>query len=230
MVKSTASGRAWASAWLVHAALLLGACSARVQPCRSPSVCPEHDECLAQRCVPVGAEPVGPGSQRLVLEPLQIAVVREHDHPQPALPPSVSLGGPSARAEQLLLRFPQAWHELNVTAAFLLLEPASGAEPSAGDVMLDVSLAAGAWSSGTAGEAPSIRSPSSAGVGRTRPPAGVVIDVTALLQELAQNPDRDRGFVVRASGTSERGAVYSTGAGGIAPRLDVYFRPHAGAR
>jgi hypothetical protein len=215
--------------WLAATALLLACCTPSVQPCRSPSVCPTNEECLAQRCMPLGAEPVDPGSERLVLEPLQVAVVRVHGRPQPGLPPTVSLGGPG-EGEQLLVRFPEAWAGMQVNAAFLLLEPAVGAEPSAADVALDVALASSSWSSGTADEAPSTRSPRSSGVGRTRPPAPLRIDVTAQLRELAREPGQNRGFLIRARGASPRSVVYSTGADGFAPRLDVYFRPGSVAR
>jgi hypothetical protein len=222
-------GKRRCRAWLCNVALLLASCTPSLQPCRSPNVCPKTEECLAQRCLPLGAEPVDPGSRRLVLEPVQVAVVRAHHSPQPGVPPTVSLGGPSGQSEQLLVRFPEAQAGLDVSAAFLLLEPAVGAEPSAGDVVLDVALASGSWSSGTADEAPSTRSPSSSGVGRTRPPSALRIDVTAQVRELVKQPGQNRGFVIRASGTSARGAVYSTGADGFAPRLDVYFRSGSGA-
>lgn len=216
--------------WLAGVALLLGACTRPLQPCRSPSACPENEECLAQRCLPVGAEPVDPSSRRLVLEPVQLAVVRTHENPQPGVPPTVSLGGPSEQSEQLLVRFAQSWLSSDVDAAFLSLQAAAAAEPSADDVRIEVALASGSWSSGTVGDAPSTRSPSSSGVGRTRPPAALRVDVTAQLRELAEQPERDRGFVVRASGESVRSAVYSTGTDGFGPRLDVYFRPRSLAR
>jgi hypothetical protein len=221
--------RVGARAWLLPGALLL-CCAPALQPCRSPSVCSENEECLAQRCVPLGADPVDPGSRRLVLEPLQVAVVRRQRAAAGGLPASVTFGGPTDQSEQLLLRFPEAWAGTDVSAAFLLLRPAPSAAPSASDVPLDVALAASSWSSGSTAEAPSIRSPHSAGVGRTRPPATLRIDVTALLRELASQPGQGHGFVVRAREESTRGAVYSTGADGLAPRLDVYFRPRSTAR
>ncbi len=180
--------------------------------------------------MPLGAEPVNPGSQRLVLEPLGVAVVRAGVPGQAGLPPTVTLGGPAGQSEQLLLRFPEAWLGLDVVAAFLLLLPAPDAEPTAEDVGLDVALSSGTWTSGTVSEPPSSRAPSSAGVGRTRPPAAVRVDVTAFFRELSKHPGNDRGLVVRATGASRRGAVYSTGADGFAPRLDLYFRPHASTR
>jgi hypothetical protein len=107
----------------------------------------------------------------------------------------------------------------------LLLEPALDAEPTAADVQVGVALVAGRWTSGILTSAPASHGPASAGVGRTRPPALLRLDVTAQLRELAKQPRSDHGLLVFAKQSSARGAIYSTGIDGVAPRLDVYFRP-----
>jgi hypothetical protein len=205
-------------------AITLFACAASPLPCRSPSACPAGSECLADRCVPLGAEPVDPQSQRLVLEPVAIAVVRREGGRQSALPPTVTLGGPQQQSEVLLLRFAHSWAPLDIDSAFLLLEPALDAEPTADDVEISVALVAGGWTSGILTDAPSSRGPTSSGLGRTRPPAVLRVDVTALVRELAKQPRGERGFLVRAAQPSSRGAIYSTGIDGVSPRLDVYFQ------
>jgi hypothetical protein len=204
-------------------AVLLG-CASTPVPCRSPSACPGGKECLAHRCAPIGAEPVDPESQRQVLEPSAVAVVRRGVDGQRGLPPQVTFGGPPARSEQLLVRFAEVWAGREIDTAFLLLEPDPDAEPSAEDVQLDVALAAGDWASGSSSSAPSSRKPVSAGLARTRPPTPLRVDVTAQLRKVAREPSSDHGFIVRASSPSTRGAVYLTGADGVAPKLDVYFR------
>jgi hypothetical protein len=206
------------------AALWLGGCAAAPRPCRSPTACPEGSECLANRCLPLGAEPVDPDSQRIVLDPVAVAVVRPGARAQSALPPTVTFGGPASRDEQLLVAFPDRWGPVEIDTAFLLLEPALDAEPSAGDIEIGVVVAAGEWRSGTAGEAPASHGPKAAGLGRTQPPAALRIDVTALVREIARQPQGTHGLVVRAEHPGPRGAVYSTGTDGPAPRLDVYFR------
>ena len=55
---------------------MLVACAAGPRPCRSPSACAEGSECLANRCLPLGAEPVAPETRRVVLDPVAMAVVR----------------------------------------------------------------------------------------------------------------------------------------------------------
>jgi hypothetical protein len=205
-------------------ALLLG-CAVTPRPCRSPSACLSGSECLADRCVPLGAEPVDPRSRRLVLDAAAIAVVRTEAGRQSALPPTVTLGGPPSQSEQLLVQFAHHWHDLDIDSAFLLLEPAPDAEPTATDVEVSVSLAAARWSSGILASAPASRGPASAGLARTRPPALLRVDVTWQLRELAKDPKNDRGLLISATLPGPRGAIYSTGVDGVAPRLDVYFLP-----
>src|SRR5688572_21380710 len=137
-------------ALLVLALLSLSsACVRSPQPCRSPEHCSESSECLAHRCVPLGAEPVTPGTRRLVVEAAAVAVARRGAVNHAALPATVTLGGPGAGAEQLLLRFPRSWASLDVQNAFLLLSPAQSADPTGADVQVQVALASEPWSSGT---------------------------------------------------------------------------------
>lgn len=212
------------------AALSIGGCAAAPRPCLSPSACPDGNECLAHRCLPLGAEPVAPDSRRVVLDPVAMAVVRAGAREQSALPPTVTFGGPQSQDEQLLVAFPDSWGPVEIDTAFLLLEPALDAEPSASDVEIGVTIAASEWRSGTAGDMPSSHGPKAHGLGRTRPPGPLRIDVTALVREMARQTRSAHGFLVRAARPGPRGAVYSTGIDGPAPRLDVYFRPRAPPR
>jgi len=220
-----------ASAFIVAAgALSISGCGAAPRPCLSPSACPDGSECLAHRCLPLGAEPVAPDSRRVVLDPVAMAVVRAGARQQNALPPTVTFGGPASQDEQLLVAFPDSWGPVEIDTAFLLLEPALDAEPSASDVDIGVTIAAGEWRSGTAGDMPTSHGPKANGLGRTRPPAALRIDVTALVREMARQSGNAHGFLVRAARPGPRGAVYSTGIDGPAPRLDVYFRPRTKVR
>ena len=60
---------------LFCSALLVLACSRGPEPCASAGTCPEGQECLANRCVVAGGDPVPADSQRLVVEPEAMAVV-----------------------------------------------------------------------------------------------------------------------------------------------------------
>lgn len=214
------------TATLASGLLCFAACATTPAPCRSPDDCASGNECLANRCLSQGAEPVPLGSARLVVEPTLSAVVRPGGM-QASLPSTVTFGGPPATNQQLLLKFP-GWGGLEVQAAFLLLQPAVDAEPSGSDVKVSVSLAAGPWPAGVIDEPPSSGPPSSMGIARTRPPAPLRIDVTAQLLALENQPDH--GLIIRAEGDVARGATYLTGADGAPPRLDVYGRPSPSGR
>jgi len=216
---------------------LLASCARTPLPCRSPEHCPLQSECLANRCVPLGSDPVLAGTTRLVVEAAQVAVVREgaraRGASRGALPATVTLGGPEQAREQLLVRFPRSWAALDIDTAFLLLAPATSADPTGADVQVRVALAAGPWAPGTLDEAPASRSPASAGLARTRPPNPLRVDVTAQLKVLQGQAASDHGLLVRAEdatggagASTQRGATYLTGADGELPRLDVYFRLH----
>jgi hypothetical protein len=199
------------------------ACVATPVPCRSPGACPAGTECLAQRCAALGTEPVPASTGRLVLEPADIAVTPAHSMRSGGLPPSVSFGGGSGASDELLVRFGGGFDARDVVAAFLVLEPARGAEPSASDVRLEVALAARGWSPRDDGAA-SRRGPVGVAIARTRPAAPLRVDVTAQLHDLGDASGDEFGFVLRAAGPSPRSAVYSTGADGSPPRLDLYLR------
>jgi len=213
----------------------LSSCTSAALPCRSPEHCPAQRECLANRCVAPGSDPVAAGTTRLVVEAAEVAVVREGGSSRgAALPPTVTLGGPEPTDEQLLVRFPRSWAALDIDTAFLLLAPAASADPTGADVQVRVALAASPWEPGTLDQAPAARSPESAGLARTRPPSPLRIDVTAQLKALQGKGSSDHGLLISARDTKsaagaalpKRGATYLTGADGELPRLDVYFRLH----
>lgn len=163
------------------------------------------------------------GTRRLVLEPADIAVDSPRSARDGGLPASVTFGGASDASDALLVRFARDFDARQVVAAFLVLEPAQGAEPSASDVRLEVALAARGWSS-RHGRAASRRGPVGVAIARTRPAAPLRVDVTAQLHELGGAGDDEVAFVLRTADPSPRGAVYSTGADGSPPRLDLYLR------
>lgn len=198
------------------------ACAPAISPCLSAATCPAREECLAHRCVPLGADPVPAGSQRRLVEASSVAVVGPTL--SGALPPTVTFGGPPAHDEQLLVSFPDTWSSLDVSAAFLLLEPAAEADPTATDVPVHVALAGGRWSPGAARQAPPEHSPSTRGLARTRPPSVLRVDVTSLVRALGEHPGLDHGFLLRGAKGARTGATYLTGSAGGTPRLDVYGR------
>jgi hypothetical protein len=162
------------------------------------------------------------GSERTLVEASRVLVVTPAAGG--ALPPTVTFGGATSNDRALVLAFPRLWASRDVDVAFLLLEPAIDADPTVGDVVLRVALAAGPWVAGAAPRGPAERAPASIGLGRTRPPSLLRVDVTAQLQQLRDQPESDHGFVLSAENVVGHGATYLTGARGGTPRLDVYSR------
>lgn len=218
----------------MHAAPLLAAlavaCTRGPEPCAGHDVCGRSRECLANRCVPAGGDPVPPDSERVVLHPIDLGVVSKRRAPreEAPLPPAVTFGSAAAGATILLLRFDPTWKELgHVEAAFLLLEPAGS--PPGSDVEIEAWLAGGRWSGAALSWAnqPAPVLPGARGLARTRPAAPLRVDVTELVLALKdRSPRADHGVLLSAPAGEGYGAAFATGAaGGNPPRLEIYLRP-----
>jgi hypothetical protein len=216
--------------WLAPLALLLlSGCSRSPEPCASAGVCPEGQECLANRCVVAGGEPVGSDTQRRVAEPSRMVVLAaDQDSGRDPLPPGVTFGAEHRGSTALFLEFPPVWrgaHEIE--SAFLVLEPLSGAQPSSEDVPVTAWRVRSRWDESNLSrlKRPELAPPKADGIARTAPPTPLRIDVTAIVSYLSKNPGSDFGIAVESGGGSGTGATYATGAsGGRAPRLEVYTR------
>lgn len=207
---------------------LAAACSRGPEPCASAGVCPEGQECLANRCVVAGGDPVPADSQRLVLEPEQMAVVGNAATEPGELPAAVTFGGGANGTSTLYLKFPPVWrHKRRIEAAFLILEPMPATFGSAEDVAMDVWRVRERWepSSLTRIEQPELGPPRSRGLARSTPPSPLRVDVTALVTHLAENAGSDHGIALRAGSGDSAGASFATGtSGGRSPRLEIYVR------
>jgi hypothetical protein len=223
---------------------VLAACSPGVTPCATP-VCTAGYECLANRCVPRGADPVPPGTERLVLEPVAVAVaeprggpgirgVRQGPHGnrrmnRAANAATATLGSGSAEASTLYLRFPNSWKRNGVVAAaFLVLSPSGGTEPGSEDVPILVSAIGDSWSMAGIGEGrlPFLTPPRAAGLARGSPRTLVRVDVTRVVRALSNTPWDDGIAVTAASSVNawSPGVTLSTGGGaGETPRLELYL-------
>jgi hypothetical protein len=170
-----------------------------------------------------GGAPVPEGTRRLLLA--ASAVARASSPPDPALPPSVTLGREAGPRTVLYVRFDSLPASRSIQSAFLLLE-AQPASFSSEDVPLEVWRVNHRWGGSSFGwsEQPGLAPPFARGIGRAQPPAPIRIDVTALVRYAAEHPGRDYGLAIRASDSTDTGLTLSTGAdGGRAPRLDVYL-------
>lgn len=213
-----------ASSHLVGLALLASACGSAPKPCLGARGCPSGTECLASRCVLEGSVPVDADTERVLLRPIAIAVAT--DEATDGVGPTVTLGNP-AREAALYVRFPAARHEGTLEAAFLLLDQSAGVVTGP-DLELEVSRAAEAWSGPlfSWSEQPGFSPPSARGLARSTPEVPIRVDVTDLLDFVADHPNRDHGFAIRALEATGPGLTLNTGvAGGVPPRLDLYFAP-----
>jgi hypothetical protein len=205
----------------------LAACSAAPRPCVSPGTCTAGRECLANRCVPEGGEPVPKDTRRLVAEPSEMVVVDRKGVAR-ELGPALVLGSRVRGTTTLYLRFDAVWHRArDIESAFLLLEPMPGTPPDGSDVPVEVWRVRERWSPAglTRVVQPALGPPSAAGVARASPPQTLRIDVTAIIRHLAEHPTSDQGLALRASGGAGHGASFGTGAAGFGPpRLEVYLR------
>jgi len=216
--------------WLAPLALVVFCgCSRSPEPCASAGVCPEGQECLANRCVVAGGEPVSSDAERRVAEPSRMVVLSDaHESGSEPLPPGVTFGAEHRGSTALFLEFPPVWrgaHEIE--AAFLVLEPLAGAQPSSEDVRVTAWRVRGRWNERdlTRLRRPELAPPNADGIARTAPPTPLRIDVTDIVSYLSKNPRSDFGIALESGGGSGTGATYATGAsGGRAPRLEVYTR------
>jgi hypothetical protein len=186
-------------------------------------VCGRDHECLANRCVPAGSEPIDPDTDRVVLEPAAFAVggaTRE------AAPSTVTLGSERAPAQMLYLRFAPSWKDgREVAGAFLLMSPDAGAPVNRAEVRIDVWTVGGPWSPARVAEGtrPSVGLPRAEGLAIPSPPGLVRIDVTRLARALAPRAT-DYGLAILAPSGRGPGLTVLTGASGSPPRLEVYLR------
>jgi hypothetical protein len=216
----------WNPPTVVARALLLSSvasCGTQPTPCLGATGCPRGTECLAARCVLEGSAPVDAGTERLLLDPLELALAARDVGD--GLGPSVTLGNPSASPAALYVRFPNSFAEKPVEAAFLLLDQSSGVSGGA-DLELEIWRASGHWRGPAVAwsEQPGFSPPFTRAIARSIPALPIRADVTALVRYVVDHPARDHGFVIRAVREAGPGVTLNTGLGGGAPpRLDVYF-------
>ena len=214
---------------LVVALVLWSSCAPSPSPCTTPGVCGSGEECLANRCMPLGSEPVAPDTRRLLLRPRAIAVVSASasDQTDP-LPNAVTFGGEKAGASALFLEFELRENEIkSLDSAFLLLEPLPMSAPEQERIEVDAWRIAERWDRDTVSwlAQPALAPPSSRGIAQSSPLAVLRIDVSAIIRFWLRQPLQNRGLALKAPGGDGHGVSFATGASdGSAPRLELYVR------
>jgi hypothetical protein len=203
-------------------------CASGPVPCTSPGTCPTGTECLANRCLPVGSDPVPEDSRRLVLRPTSLALVSSRGHTNAgALPPAFAFGSRREGAVALYLRFEPRWQgQSAVHSAFLLLDPLPGTQVGTEAVAVRAWRVERPWQPAELSwlRQPPVVPPSTDAWARSSPPATLRVDVTPIVRYWQDHPRANRGLALLASGDGAHGASYATGTnGGIGPRLELYF-------
>lgn len=203
---------------------LLVGCHPGPEPCLG-ATCGAEGECLAQRCVPRGGDPVPADSIRAVLEPITVAAVAR-DALDSTTPAIVAFGSTVERQTVLYLRFRRdGLGPAPIANAFLLLRSAPATPKDPRDVPIDVLRVEDHWTPETltwSHRPRLIPLPRGRGLGRSSPPTTLRVDVTELVRR-AQGDGAELSLAVRAHEATGNGVSYSTGAGGgPLPRLEVY--------
>jgi hypothetical protein len=213
----------------VLVAQLSFACAPSPSPCTTPGVCGSGEECLANRCVPLGSEPVAPDTRRLLLLPRALAVVTARGPgPGETMPNAVTFGGEKEGASALFLEFEIGSHPIkSLDSAFIVLEPLPMTSVEPAEVEVDARRIAERWNRDSVSwlAQPALAPPRSRGFAQSSPFTVLRIDVSAIIRFWLRQPLQNRGLALKASGGDGHGVSFATGASdGSAPRLELYVR------
>jgi hypothetical protein len=220
---------------LLILAAALASCAAPLEagrPCSAADAvpCEQGRACVVGRCRSVDAPPSLPDALRVVLAPVDLAVVasRGPSGGGDVRPEAVALGRGASGTVVMLFRFAATWRDdAEVVSAFLVLDALEGAPPAAGPITFETARIAEAWQSGvvSSGRQPRLGVPRQAGTVRARPTVPLRVDVTPLVREWARRDADDHGIALLARGDDAFGAVVSMGVSqGSGPRLEVYVK------
>lgn len=165
--------------------------------------------------------------ERLVSWPSSIAYVSS-DRALAGLPGEIRFGGPLGRSA-LYLKFPSEWRTRGAPQrAFVTLSAREGSASPDLPVTLEAWRISVDWQPRTLrrwSDKPSLAPPFARVRGSASSVQDLRIDVTELVRFAAQNPERDFGIAIIASGSEGPGETFSSGLdGGRAPRLELYLR------
>jgi hypothetical protein len=211
------------------ASLALAGCAAQLDGRRSCAEgCEAGKICVVGRCRSAEESPSPPDTLRVILDPVDLAVIAAKGPLSAELPETIALGRASEGTALLLLRFvPTFRDDADVVSAFVLLDPIEGVPPAARAVSFEMARIREPWQAATVtwGRQPRLDLPRRAGTVRALPSAPLRIDVTSLVRDWSKRLPDDHGIALLAQGNDAIGQAYSMGTtSGFGPRLEVYVR------
>jgi len=165
--------------------------------------------------------------ERLVSTPSAIAFAAS-ERDVSGLGDGIRFGGPRGRSA-LYLKFPGDWRGRGIPErAFLTLSAREASAVSNEPVSLEAWRISSDWAPRALrdwSDKPSLAPPYARRRVTSSPAQVLRIDVSELVRFAAQNPERDFGMAVIASGSDGPGLSFDSGfGGGRAPQLELYFR------
>jgi hypothetical protein len=216
-------------------AAALASCAAPLEdgrPCSAADAagCEQGRSCVAGRCRASEAPPSPQDAVRVVLTPVDLAVVaaRGSGGGGAELPDVVALGRGASGTVVMLFRFAATWRDdAEVVSAFLVLDAIDGEPPATSPITFEMARVAEGWQPGLVswGRQPRLGVPKTAGTVRPRPTVPLRVDVTPLVRTWGRRDADDHGIALLAHGDDAYGAAVSTGVSqGNGPRLEVYVK------
>src|SRR5262249_2608445 len=147
--------------------------------CAAAGVCGAGQACVVARCRPSDAIVTPSDTNRILLQPVDVAVLAS-GRTDASPPDAIVLGAEASGATVVLLRFEATWRDdAEVTSAFLVFDMVDGAPPARGTTTVEAARILDRWSSETAswGRQPRLTLPETAGVIRATPSGRLRIDV-----------------------------------------------------
>jgi len=198
--------------------------------CGGDARCASGEACVLGRCRGSASAPVPAEAERVVLPPLAIAKVSEHDQGARGADADVIVLGDEREGETLLLlRFsPKLSAGAKLVMAVLVLEPMAACRARPGIIELGLSQVLSPWSGATPrwSRKPELSLPMRAPAFSSTPARPLRIEVTALVAEWLEHPSRYYGLGLTASATGPGSACFASGRrAGLGPRLELYVTP-----
>jgi hypothetical protein len=210
----------------VALACLALACAPRAQLCGGARGCAATSDCVAGQCLPKDATLPYAGARRLVLRPVDIALLDGNGPSGGALPPVFTMGRANASGVELLLRFDvHLDRATTLLRASILLDRADAALADRTPIALHAARVIGAWSpervsKSTAPAVQDLRLPST--WVDASDPSLVRIDVTSLARRWLRHDPADQGVVLVAENTNAVGVTFALGGRPAPPNLDPH--------